>query len=491
MMKKLFAIVLACLFTLSSHSQNPKREMRGAWIQCVNGQFMGMGTEEMQSTLKQHLDALAKCKVNVVMFQVRPEADALYQSSYEPWSRFLTGVQGQAPEPFWDPLAWMVAECHKRGMELHAWINPYRAKTKGTTQLSTKHPYIKNPERFFEYDNLLIFDPALPENRQYICDVVKDIVTRYDVDGLHIDDYFYPYPAGKPIPDDASYQLYNNGIKDRGDWRRFNVNLLIEMMHKTLRETKPWVKFGISPFGIYHNKKDDGSLVPGSETGGLQNYDDLYADVLYWVEKGWVDYVAPQVYWQIGHPTADYDTLVKWWNKYCTKCALVIGQDIDRSEKYNDFDAKMQLQRAQSNVDGSVLWYSAAVVKNTADCITKLAGNYHSTYALQPSMPYMDNKSPGKVRKVKAMWMDDKGYFLFWTAPRAKHPMDEAVQYVVYRFAKGEKVNLDDPAHIVTVTRNTFVPLPFATAKDKYTYVVTALDRVQNESKGVKKTVKL
>ena len=425
------------------------------------------------------------------MFQVRAEADALYQSSYEPWSRFLTGKQGTAPNPYWDPLAWMVNECHKRNMELHAWINPYRAKTKGTKELSTQHPYVKNRERFFSYDDLLIFDPALPENRQYICDVVKDIVSRYDVDGLHIDDYFYPYPvAGVEIPDDTSYKLYSNGIKDRGDWRRYNVNLLIEQMHRTIRTAKPWVKFGVSPFGIYHNEGQGEAYLPGSATKGLQNYDDLYADVLYWAEKGWVDYIAPQVYWQIGHPTADYDTLVKWWNRNCKKCVLVIGQDIDRSEKYNDFEAKMQLQRAQSNVDGSVLLYSAAVAKNTADCVTKLSENYHSTYALPPLMPQIDDKIPGKVRKVKTLWMPE-GFYLFWMAPKAKKPLDEAVQYVVYRFAKNEKVNIDDAAHIVAVTTNTCIQLPFATGKEKYTYVVTALDRAKNESKAVKKTVKL
>ncbi|MEE0871388.1 MAG: family 10 glycosylhydrolase, partial [Bacteroidaceae bacterium] len=208
--------------------QNPKREFRGAWIQCVNNQWTGIGRERMQNTLTMQLDELKRCGINAIMFQVRAEADALYESKMEPWSRYLTAEQGRAPQPYWDPLAWMVEECHRRGMECHAWINPYRAKTKGTMALSAEHPYFKNPERFFHYDGLMLFDPGQPENRDYICRVAMDIVERYDVDGLHIDDYFYPYPAnGLPIPDDASYEKYGNGMA-RDDWRRDNVNKFIK-----------------------------------------------------------------------------------------------------------------------------------------------------------------------------------------------------------------------------------------------------------------------
>lgn len=175
----------------------------------------------------------------------------LYASPYEPWSRFLTGRQGQAPAPYWDPLAWMVDECHKRGMELHAWINPFRAKTKGTTALAMNHPYMQNPARFFEYDGLYIFDPGLAENREYICKIAADIVRRYDVDGFHIDDYFYPYPAaGRLIPDDNTFARFNSGMTDRADWRRHNVNSFISMLHDTLRSVKPWVKFGVSPLAF-------------------------------------------------------------------------------------------------------------------------------------------------------------------------------------------------------------------------------------------------
>ena len=204
----------------------PKREFRGAWIQCVNGQFQGMESKQMQQVLTSHLDALQKAGINAVIFQVRAEADALYKSNYEPWSRFLTGVQGNSPQ--WDPLQWMIDECHKRNMELHAWINPYRARTKGTVSLSPTHPYNRMPELFVEYAGQLYFNPGLPESRQYICRIVNDIVSRYDVDAIHMDDYFYPYRVpNEEFPDDKTFAEHPRGFKNKDDWRRNNVNLII------------------------------------------------------------------------------------------------------------------------------------------------------------------------------------------------------------------------------------------------------------------------
>ena len=475
-----------------------KREFRGAWIQVINGQFQGMGRDAMQANLTNQLNELQACGVNAIIFQVRGEADALYHSPYEPWSRYLTGEQGVAPNPYWDPLAWMVQECHKRGMELHAWINPFRAKTKGTTKLAATHPYSEHPERFFEYDGLYIFDPGLAENREYICRVAADIVRRYDVDGLHIDDYFYPYPvAGKTIPDEKTYQAHRNGIPDINDWRRENVNRFVRQLNDSIHAAKPWVKFGISPFGIYHNAKS-GSTVPGSKTNGLQNYDDLYADVLYWIDKGWVDYTAPQLYWEIGHKAADHETLVKWWADYASARPLYIGQDVERTVRAKDLKdpsqnqmaEKFRLQRSTPGVQGSCLWYSAAVVRNEGGYATQLKENYHRNLALQPKMKHIDDKAPGKPRGVKAMWMPD-GYYLFWTAPRAKNELDKANWYAIYRFKKGEKVDLGNNNNLLTLTQSTMYKLPYENGKTKYTYVVTALDRLQNESSGVSVKVKL
>ena len=499
-MKRHLLTLLALLLAMAAVAQTeaPKREFRGAWIQMINGQFMGMDRTAMQANLTNQLNELQRCGVNAVMFQVRGEADAMYASPYEPWSRFLTGQQGRAPQPYWDPLAWMVTECHKRGMELHAWINPFRAKTKGTKQLATTHPYIKHPERFFDYDGIYLFDPGLHENRRYICSIAADIVRRYDVDGLHIDDYFYPYPtAGVPLPDRATYEAHSNGIKDIADWRRYNVNLFIEMLHDSIRAAKPWVKFGVSPFGIYHNEKP-GSTLPGSKTNGTQNYDDLYADVLYWINKGWVDYTVPQLYWEIGHKAADYTTLINWWSRFAGGRPLFIGQDVERTVRAadlknpqeNQMAEKFRLQRSLRGIQGSCLWYSAAVVRNEGNFATALKQTYHRTPALQPLFPFIDDKAPRKPRRVKAQWMPD-GYYLFWTPPKASKPMDVAHSYVVYRFRKGERVDLYSSSHIVAITPNTMVKLPYAGGNDKFVYVVTALDRLQNESSPVKRSVRL
>ena len=474
----------------------PKREFRGAWIQCVNGQFQGMPPQAMQRLLASQLDNLKEAGINAIIFQVRAECDALYRSAYEPWSRFLTGVQGQAPAPWWDPLQFMIDECHKRGMELHAWINPYRAQTKGTTALSPLHPFNKYPNLFVRYGDQLYFDPGYPESRRYICKIVSDIVTRYDVDAIHMDDYFYPYPvAGRDFPDDVSYAAYGRGFSRKSDWRRDNVNILIKELHETIRGCKPWVKFGVSPFGIYRNRKNDPN---GSDTNGLQNYDDLYADVLLWVNNGWVDYNIPQIYWEIGHPAADYDTLIRWWAKHSAARPLYIGQDVMRTVSKADVAnpnvsqiyAKYRLQRSLPTVQGSCQWYAAAVVQNPGNYRDALRGEYHRYPALPPTSPFIDDKAPGKVKKLKPVWTSD-GYLLFWSPPKANHEMDKAVQYVVYRFLRNEKVDTEDPSRIVAVTRNTFYKLPYEDGKTKYRYVVTALDRLQNESKTVSKKVKL
>ena len=477
-------------------SAYPKREFRAAWIQSVNGQFRGMPTEKLKQNLIGQLNSLQKAGINAIIFQVRPEADALYASRLEPWSRFLTGVQGKAPEPYWDPMQFMIDECHKRGMEFHAWINPYRTKTTLKSELAPNHVYNIHPEWFVTYGDQLYFDPALPESRRHICMVVSDIVSRYDVDAIHMDDYFYPYPIkGKDFPDDASFARFGGGFSNKGDWRRSNVNVLIKKLHETIREIKPWVKFGVSPFGIYRNESSDPL---GSKTKGLQNYDDLYADVLLWAREGWIDYNIPQIYWHIGHPVADYETLVKWWARNTENRPLFICQSVmntvqnadPKNPSINQLPRKMALQRAYQTIGGSCQWPASAVIENAGKYRDALIAEYHKYPALPPVFDFMDNEAPGKVRKVKPIWTED-GYILFWTAPKYKEEMNRAVQYVVYRFDAKEKVNIDDPSHIVAITRDNFYKLPYEDGKTKYRYVVTALDRLHNESKSVGKKIKL
>lgn len=505
MNKRLFVWIWACLgmMSLALHAQNdelrsrhPKREFRAAWIQSVNGQFKGMEAATMKQNLINQLNALQKAGINAIIFQVRPEADALYASQLEPWSRFLTGEQGKAPQPLWDPMQFMIEECHKRCMEFHAWINPYRVKTNLSNPLAPDHLYYTHPEWFVTYGNQLFFDPSLPESRRHICMVITDILARYDVDAIHMDDYFYPYPVkGVDFPDEAAYRRFGGEYDNKGDWRRANVNMLIQQIHETVRQVKPWVKFGVSPFGVYRNESSDPL---GSRTQALQNYDDLYADVLLWAREGWIDYNIPQLYWQIGHPRADYAVLVDWWAKHTEGRPLFIGQSVMNTVQNADPDnpnqnqlpAKMKLQRAYQTIGGSCQWPASAVVENAGKYADALQGEYHKYPALPPVFDFMDRKAPGKVKSVKPVWTAD-GYILFWTAPKYRDEMDRAVNYVVYRFAEKEPIDLDDASRIVAITPQTFYKLPYRDGKTKFVYVVTALDRLHNESKLVKKKLKL
>lgn len=490
----LFLCVLMTALCAASQTvvDSPKREFRGAWIQAVNGQFMNMDEQQMKDYLVTMLDNLQIANVNAIIFQVRVEGDALYDSPYEPWTRYITGVQGVSPG--WDPLAFMVDEAHKRNMELHAWINPYRACTKGTKKVASSHQSSLHPERFIAYEGQLYFNPALKENRDHICRIAKDIVTRYDVDGLHIDDYFYPYPVkGKEFDDAKDFK--QSGAVNQGDWRRENVNRLILQLHNTVRGTKPWVKFGVSPFGIYRNASD--SYAAGSATNGLQSYNDLYADVLYWINEGWVDYCIPQVYWEMGHKAADYETLVHWWAKNASNRPLYIGQDVNRTVRASDIKnpsrhqlpAKMEIQRSEPSVKGSCLWDAASAANNAGRYRDVLQQYYHRYPALMPVYPFIDKQAPKKVKGVRLIETAD-GKTLVWIARDKKvSPMDKAWRYVVYCFADGEAVDLGNPKNIVSITSSTYYRIP-ANETGKRTYVVTVLDRMQNESKGTKCKVK-
>jgi uncharacterized lipoprotein YddW (UPF0748 family) len=375
-------------------------------------------------------------------------------------------------------------------MEIHAWINPYRAKTKFTNALAPSHIAASHPERIFPYDGLYILNPAIPENIDYTCKVAEDIVSRYDIDGFHIDDYFYPYPAaGQTIGDSKEYALYQSIAKHQAmninDWRRDNVNILIRRLHETISRVKPWVKFGVSPFGIYRNKKNDPD---GSNTSGLQNYDDLYADVLKWVDKGWIDYVVPQLYWEMGHKAADYTTLIHWWDNHVHKRPLYIGEDIERTVKSADpnnanqsqLPPKMKLHAQSVNVKGTVLWYAKAAVDNVGNYGMMLRNVYWKNPALQPLMPFIDGKAPQKVRNLRILDVDGQK-MLFWTKSRGKGWKNQSVKYVIYHFDHGTSVNIADEKHIVGVTSNEFFKI-----QKNGVYVVTALDRMSNESKGKK-----
>ena len=287
-----------------------------------------------------------------------------------------------------------------------------------------------------------------------------------------------------------------SGCTDRGDWRRENINHLIYQLHRTVREVKPWAKFGVSPFGIYRN---EGNWEYGSKTNGLQCYDELNADVLFWIEQGWVDYCIPQVYWEIGHPAADYEELVAWWAKYASKRPLYIGQDVMRTVNAKDSTVacghqqqrKYELQRANGNISGSCFWDAASAANNVEGYRDFLADGYYRYPALMPKATFIDAKSPAKVKGVR-MVEDENGHILLWLVDgdKSMDVMDAPHRFVVYCFADGEKVDTENPANIMTITANRYFRIP-REMKGDYLFVVTVLDRLQNESKGVKCKVKL
>ncbi|NDV77649.1 glycoside hydrolase family 10 protein [Dysgonomonas sp. 511] len=476
----------------------PKREFRGAWLSTAwQSRYQSMTVAQMKAYFTKSLDQLQAMGINAVIFQARPFADAFYKSKYEPWSALLTGVQGVAPEGNFDPLAFLVSECHKRNMELHAWLNPYRVSSKEGERLASNHIYYKHPERFVTYGGKIYFDPGIPDNASYICKIVRDIVLRYDVDAIHMDDYFYPYPiAGEAFPDNNSFNTYARrqgfSANQKNDWRRNNVNQLIREIKHTLEITKPWVRLGISPFGIYRNKKNtpDGS---GSNTNGLQNYDDLYADIKLWVKNGWIDYNMPQVYWEIGHSSADYKTLVKWWSENNFDGHLYIGQDVKRTmdgKTGSQLNEKMQLSRNPNLIHGNCFWPAYELLDNYKNIATQLKGNYHKYPALIPAYTHMHKKGPKKVKNLREEYTPTT-HMLTWESKSEKYDPETAQYYVVYRFPKGVKEDIDDARYIVATTRQTKYILPYEGARNEYKYVVTAVDGFHNESKGKSKKIRL
>ena len=495
-MRRTLSLLLAlCLCASALFAQEPpKREFRGAWLHIVgNQQIKTMTREQIQDWFVRTLDALEAQGCNAVIFQVRPQADAFYASDIEPWTRFLTGEQGVAPDPFWDPLQFMIEQCHARGMELHAWLNPYRVTSNDREQLAPEHLYFKKPEIFKRYGKQLYFDPGEPESVAHTVKVIADIVARYDVDGIHFDDYFYPYPVKfEEFHDDASFAKYAAGqgfeYWQKGDWRRHNVEVLIQAANDTIKAIKPWVRFGISPFGIHRNLKDtpDGS---GSRTNGLSNYEELFADVPAWAEKGYIDYIVPQLYWRIGHPAADYDELIHWWNDKNYKGQLYIGQSIStfgepdlENPAVTQTARKMQLVRELPNVDGNVWWpgWTLATEPKGFALADSLRLDYQRYPALIPAYTDLDAVAPAPVASIHA-----GGSGLSWKPAETDDVLQQPHFYVVYRFGAGEKVDLSESRHIVKITRDTHYK-PAGKRDGKSLYVVTVVDRCWNESEPSK-----
>ena len=537
MKKHVFSIVFFLLvFSGISPAQKAlKREFRGVWIASVANidwpSRSDLATDQQRDEFRSMLNQHRKNGINAVIVQIRPSADAFYRSSFEPWSEWLTGEQGQHPDPEYDPLTFMVEEAHERGMEFHAWLNPYRAifdankfysdpahihldtlnklinelilsdslNTSGKlskkdhmdvlrlTGADTSLLVYKHPDWFLQYGNKIYFDPGIPEVQEHISNVVREIVSRYDIDAIHMDDYFYPYRiAGVEFPDSLSFRTYgatySSDLKDY--WRRDNVNAIVEQLGETIKSTNSRVKFGISPFGVWRNASMDPA---GSATkAGQTNYDDLFADVLKWQKEKWIDYVIPQIYWHRGFDLADYETLAKWWNDNAYGVQIYIGLGLYRVDAESKTEAwqnpmeipeQIKLNRSLPNIQGSCLYSSKPMINNPLGVTEILREQFFQYPAFVPEMSWLENPSPPKP-VLLAVKNTRSGCLLEWqNTTKGKY-------YVVYRF-KGKGVgDFDDPANIISIhgKTNNFDEDKGVKRFRKYTYAVSAMNGSFNES---------
>ncbi len=502
MKQTLFILFIIAFFQFSNaQSLHPKYEFRAVWVATVNNidwpSKPGLTTAEQQKEVIDILNLQQQLGMNAIILQVRPASDAFYPSALEPWSRYLTGTPGKAPEPFYDPLKFWIEECHKRGMELHAWLNPFRVAQDFKQPLAGNHIAFLHPDWILKYGNKLYFDPGLPQTRDFVSEVVKDIVTRYDVDAIHFDDYFYPYPLQEEFPDTTSFQIYNRGFlaENKADWRRENVDIIIEMLNKTIKSVNPWVKFGISPFGVWRNKMDDPD---GSETqAGTTNYDQLYANITKWQRNGWIDYCLPQLYWQIGHPSVDFNMLAHWWRDHAYERAMYIGHAVYKSNSAsktkewalaNELPKQIELLRNIPGIGGSAFYSSKHFSRDLMGFQDSLKLHLYKSVALVPPMPWLDSIPPAKVIKFK-----NHGKKIKWKTIETEQELDKPQRFIIYINEKGSLCDSNNPDFIYHIQKETkFKFSRINEKKKKYEIRVSALDRLNNESKLSKPvTIKL
>ena len=479
----------------------PKRELRAAWVAHVfNLDWPSSRTRTPAQQRQEFVSILDRHRqngLNAVVVQIRAAADALYPSTLEPWSEWLTGTQGQAPNPPYDPLAFMVRETHRREMEFHAWLNPYRALTNATTaSVAPTHVTVRHPDWVVPYGTLRVLDPGLPAVRRYLVSVVMDVVRRYDIDAIHFDDYFYPAPqTGLAFNDDASFAADPRGFAARADWRRSNVDIFVKTVSDSIRAAKPWVKFGISPPGVWRN----GTSVGGTATTAFQSYTDIFADSRKWLRRGWVDYLAPQVYFAIGQTAANYALIVPWWSQQVnpdTVRHIYVGQRAYRVSATatemgfrspSQLPAQIRLLRQQPNVLGSIYYATTALLANPLGLVDSLRTSFYRFPALVPTMPWKDAVPPLAPRQVLQTNLNSPAETrLSWQPPLPAADGETARWYAVYRFPGRSTpvaaADLANPAYLLAVTDSVAYTVAGPADPGRYAYAVTALDRLHNES---------
>jgi len=480
----------------ASDPATPKRQLRAMWISTVANidwpSRQGLTVAEQQAEYRARLDLAVQRRLNAVVVQIRPTADALWPSPYEPWSQWLTGTQGKSPG--YDPLAFLVAEAHARNLEFHAWFNPYRvAQHDDPSKLVATHPARQHPDWVFAYGGKLYYNPGIPEVRAFVQTAMMDAVTRYDIDGVHWDDYFYPYPvSGQTIPDQQTYQRYGAGFGNIQDWRRNNVDLLVQEMGQKIHAAKPHVKFGVSPFGIWRNQSTDPL---GSKTSGLQSYDAIYADSRRWVKQNWIDYITPQVYWHIGNAAADYSTLVAWWSTVVrgTQVQLFVGQgvykvgDSAQPAAWQDpaeLSDHLRVNRTYPEVLGDVHFSAKDVKADRLGGFGNMAADHYSRPALPPVAAQLGGTAPAAPSGTSAV-RGTSGVTVAWQPGGGTAP----AYYAVYRVngsGPADPCDFTDAGNLLATVRTSGSSGSYvdktAGATTAYTYYVTALDRLHHES---------
>jgi uncharacterized lipoprotein YddW (UPF0748 family) len=496
-MKKILALLLIITIVSSVYAQQKKREMRAVWIATVANidwpSQRNLTSKAQRIEMRKLLDDLVKNNMNTIVIQIRPTADAFYPSALEPWSHWLTGKQGVKPNPYYDPLQFVIEEAHKRCIDVHVWLNPYRVtNSESLSVLNKNHLYFKNKNLFVKYGDKYYFEPGLDETREFLNRVVEDVVQRYDIDAVHFDDYFYPYRvANEEFPDEATFRKFPRGFapNQKDDWRRNNVNLVIAELQQTIKSNKPWVEFGISPFGVWRNNSVDPR---GSATeAGVQNYDDLYADILKWLNDGTIDYVVPQLYWEIGKKRADYEVLVKWWSENSVGKNLYIGlynsqlgsPDANSAWRNgNEVVRQLNMNKLYPQVDGAVYFSAKQFVKNKLGLNDSLQNNFYKYPALCPINRNITGEASAQPQNIRIV-KDGKDAYLIWDEVNEEGGCQTAY-YVVYAFNGKNVGDLNDPANILVRTTENCIDLRDFNHKFKgnCTFVVTSVNKYKHES---------
>lgn len=487
---RLLTTMLMCIFSITQiYTQTiaksadllPQREMRGLWVATVNNidwpSSPGLSTDALEREARTIVTRAKEMGLNAIFLQVRPSSDLIYPSQYEPLTTYLTGETNNLPEGY-DVLKYWIELAHENGIEIHAWLNPFRVTPKADFATASNHIKNTHPDWAITYAEKQYLNPGLPQAREYVLNIIRDLVSRYDVDGIHFDDYFYPYPVkGESFNDSESYSKYNPYQLSLSDWRRKNVSEVIDSVSSLIKSIHPHVKFGVSPFGVWRNKSDDKR---GSDTrAGITDYDVLYADIMEWIDNGWLDYVAPQIYWESGNKAADFDKLFTWWADACKdKTQVYVGHAIFKINAYgkpweNSNEMPSQINKVRQNTDlaGSIFFSYRQFNRNILDLEKTLRNDIYAKPTLTPQLSYASSED-GTI-KVTDIDRDDNK--IKWNAKCTGKA--EVRYFIVMRHRKGHK---EEQQIIDIIGKNEYTLKSTNEKRQKYVFNIAPVDKWGN-----------